>query len=371
MPNNSALSLAHVMRSKSCYLAMALSVASAFVMAAPLAASPQQPISVSVDARDSARKLFHSELVIPVRAGPLTLVYPRWGIPTYSLPAAAVNNIVRLKMTGNGRALEWKRDPIDMFSFHVFIPDDIKFLNIAMDVVAPIQRSDLNAATAQLFVLDWYTLVLYPQGAAVDEIPVEAQLRLPQGWKHACAMTSAGTTDGVVKFQRTSLRTLVDSPVLAGKNFTTLELRSGLAPPFYVDIAAEKPEMAALSPEWQDRFRRLATEAGALFGGYPHEQYHFLIALSDEVGNDGLEHRQSSDIRMSLRSFSDDVSRLSWGYLVPHEYVHSWNGTFRVPAGSIRRDYQQPHNTELHWVYAKTTTDVISPGHLGKTFQRP
>lgn len=254
---------------------MALSVASAFVMAAPLAASPQQPISVSVDARDSARKLFHSELVIPVRAGPLTLVYPRWGIPTYSLPAAAVNNIVRLKMTGNGRALEWKRDPIDMFSFHVFIPDDIKFLNIAMDVVAPIQRSDLNAATAQLFVLDWYTLVLYPQGAAVDEIPVEAQLRLPEGWKHACAMTSAGTTDGVVKFQRTSLRTLVDSPVLAGKNFTTLELRSGLAPPFYVDIAAEKPEMAALSPEWQDRFRRLVTEAGALFGGYPSRAIPF------------------------------------------------------------------------------------------------
>ncbi len=39
----------------------------------------------------------------------------------------------------------------------------------AVRLVAPTQRSDLNAATAQLLVLDWYMLVLYPEGAAVDD----------------------------------------------------------------------------------------------------------------------------------------------------------------------------------------------------------
>lgn len=59
------------------------------------------------------RKLFHSEITIPVHPGPLTLVYPRWGIPTYEFPAGVLNNIVRLKMSGNGEKLQWKRDLVN------------------------------------------------------------------------------------------------------------------------------------------------------------------------------------------------------------------------------------------------------------------
>ena len=129
----------------------------ALIVSSNLAA--QQPISLYVDASDSARKLFHSEMAIPVHPGLLTLVYPRWGIPTYEFPASVLNDIVRLKMTGNGDTLEWKRDLINKFAFHVVIPDGVNVLNVAMDVIAPPSRSDLNAATAQLFVLDWYTLV--------------------------------------------------------------------------------------------------------------------------------------------------------------------------------------------------------------------
>ena len=110
-------------------------------------------------------------------------------------------------------------DPVDMFSFHVVLPENVKILNVAMDVIAPTQRSDLNAATAQLLVLDWYTLLLYPEGAAVDELPIEAQLRLPAGWKYGSALSSTVSANDLVKFARTSLRTLVDSPVIAGKYF--------------------------------------------------------------------------------------------------------------------------------------------------------
>ena len=313
---------------------MALILASSFVVATCRAASPT-PAMI---------------------AGPLTLAYPRWGIPTYGLPAATMDNMIRLKMTSDGRPVEWKRDLVDMFSFHVVVPENVKFLNVVMDVVAPTQRSDLNAATAQLLVLDWYTLVLYPEGAAVDEIPVEAQLRLPAGWKHGSAMALTTADDDVVKFARTSLRTLVDSPVIAGKYFRSWAVPSASGqPPVYVDLAAETSEMSELSADWQTRFRRIVAEAGTLFGGYPYEQYHFLVALSDELGNDGLEHRQSSDTRMSLRAFSDEASRLSYGYLIPHEYVHSWNGTFRIPAGLVRRDFQQSQTTELLWVYEGLT----------------
>ncbi|HZQ95537.1 MAG TPA: hypothetical protein VFA67_11045 [Candidatus Sulfotelmatobacter sp.] len=334
---------------------VALLIVIGLVSPAILFASNQSAISLYVDASDSARKLFHSELAIPVRPGPLTLVYPRWGIPTYEFPAALLNNIVRLKMSGNGQTIEWKRDLVDKFSFHVVVPDNVEVLNVAMDVVAPANRSDLNAATAQLFVLDWYTLVLYPQGAAADETVIAARLKVPAGWKDACVIAPIRRVEGVIEFPRVSLATLVDSPVLSGRNLKTVELRVASAPPVFVDIASETPAAADLPMEWQDRLRRVIEEAGALFGGYPYQQYHFLIALSDEVGNDGLEHRESSDLRMSLLSFSNEANRLAYGYLLPHEYVHSWNGKYRIPAGIVRRNFQEAQTTELLWVYEGLT----------------
>jgi len=315
----------------------------------------QEPISVVVDTRGSTNKLFHSELAIPVHAGPLTLLYPRWGIPTYRMPDAVIDDIVWLRMTANGRAVEWKRDSVDMFAFHLVVPEDAKVLNVAMDVVAPSQRSDLNAATAELFILDWYTLVLYPQGTSVRDVPVVAAIRLPNGWKYGTALKTIGNAGGLIKFAQVSLWTLLDSPILAGKYFRSFELRSPSVPPVFVDVAADSAEVTEVPPEWRERFRRLITEAGALFGGYPYASYHFQIALSDEVGNDGLEHRESTDLRMSSRSFLDSANRLSWGYLIPHEYAHDWNGLYRIPAGLVRRDFQEPQTTELLWVYEGLT----------------
>ncbi len=315
----------------------------------------QEPISVVVDTRGSTNKLFHSELAIPVHAGPLTLLYPRWGIPTYRMPDAVIDDIVWLRMTANGRAVEWKRDSVDMFAFHLVVPEDAKVLNVAMDVVAPSQRSDLNAATAELFILDWYTLVLYPQGTSVRDVPVVAAIRLPNGWKYGTALKTIGNAGGLIKFAQVSLWTLLDSPILAGKYFRSFELRSPSVPPVFVDVAADSAEVTEVPPEWRERFRRLITEAGALFGGYPYASYHFQIDLSDVVGNDGLEHRESTDLRMSSRSFLDSDNRLSWGYLIPHEYAHDWNGLYRIPAGLVRRDFQEPQTTELLWVYEGLT----------------
>lgn len=314
-------------------------------------ASPSQPVSLYVDATGAARRLLHSELVMPVHAGPLTLVYPRWGIPTYEAPVSVVDNIVGLKIFGDGRPIEWRREPADMFAFHVDVPIDVRKLTVSLDVIAPSQRSDLNAATGQLLVVDWQTVVLYPTGAAVNDLPVKAQLRLPPGWTQASSLKTARTADGVLEYLPVSLATLVDSPVLAGKYLATFKIGSHSEREVFVNIGADVAEAAALPEEWQERIRRVVDEAGALFGGYPYRSFHFLVALSDQVGNDGLEHRESTDIRLAVRAFSDDDSRLAYGYLIPHEYVHSWNGKFCVPAGLVRRDFQAAQTTELLWVY--------------------
>jgi predicted metalloprotease with PDZ domain len=318
-------------------------------------AAPAPPISLYVDTTDIARGLFHSELAIPVRPGPLTLVYPKW-IPGYHAPVGPLNNIVRLKMSDNGRPIEWKRDPVDMFAFHLVVPAGVSVLHVDMDVVAPRRpNADLGASTARLFVLEWNEVVLYPQGTATDEVFTRAQIRLPAEWKFGCSMSPVRSENGLTQFPPVSLTTLVDSPLLSGKYFRTLELSSRSTPPVFIDIAADVPEALDVSSEWEARLRRLITEARALFGGFHFEQYHFLLALSDEVGNDGIEHHQSSDNRVGARLFSDEALRLTYGYLLPHEFAHSWNGKYRRPLGDAQRDFQEPQAGDLLWVYEGLT----------------
>src|SRR5262245_45976225 len=145
------------------YLFVALGSASALC-------APAQPISLVVDASDAPRRLLHATLAIPVTPGKLTLVYPRWGIPPSEAPGATVDNIVGLQMKARDRRVEWTRHPGDMFAFDLQVPEGVETLDVSMDVTAPLQRSDMNAATGQLLVLDWQTVVLYPQGSAVGEL---------------------------------------------------------------------------------------------------------------------------------------------------------------------------------------------------------
>jgi predicted metalloprotease with PDZ domain len=176
-------------------------------------------------------------------------------------------------------------------------------------------------------------------------------------------MSPVRTENGFAEFPQVSLTTLVDSPLLSGKYFRTLELSS--TPPVFVDIAADVPEALDVSPEWEARLRRLITEARALFGGFHFEQYRFLLAFSEELGNDGIEHHQSSDDRLGARLFSDEAFRLGYGYLLPHEFAHSWNGKYRRPLGLATRNFQEPQLGDLLWVYEGLTRIVFRTSSLG------
>src|SRR5262245_8215285 len=96
---------------------LAMCVAGIWSVAAHCTEAPL--MSLSVDASDAPRRLFHSTLTIPVTPGDLTLVYPRWGITTYPAPTVTVSNIVGLRMTAGSRQLNWSRDPVDLFVFRV------------------------------------------------------------------------------------------------------------------------------------------------------------------------------------------------------------------------------------------------------------
>ena len=111
----------------------------------------------------------------------------------------------------------------------------------------------------------------------------------------------------------------------------------------------------AMRPETEMHFRRLIAETGALFGVRHYRDYHFLVTLSDDVAHFGLEHHESSDDRDDARSLIDDEELVDFSDLLPHEFVHSWNGKYRRPADLATPDYHQPMKDDLLWVYEGLT----------------
>jgi len=153
-----------------------------------------------------------------------------------------------------------------------------------------------------------------------------------------------------------SLETLVDSPVIAGEYFRTIDLATEMKPSHKLDIVADSAAALEIKPEDAGHFSHLVTEANALFGAHHYRSYHFLLTLSEHVAHFGLEHHESSDNRRPEKYLIDEDALKVGGSLLPHEMAHSWNGKYRRPAGLATPDFEQPMEGELLWVYEGLTT---------------
>lgn len=338
-------------------LALVLCIAGAIggAFANPAASSA---IRLTVDVTDAPRKVFHSEMTIPVRPGPLTLYYPKY-IPGEHGPTGPIVNVTGLKFEANGKAIPWHRDAVDMYAFHLDVPKGIDELQASLDFLSPVGEGDFTAgvsATPRLVDLNWNQVVLYPAGVASDAITFKPSLEIPQGWKFASALSVADRDANVVTFDPVSLTTLVDSPVVAGKYFRRVDLAPGAALPHHLNIVADSAEALEMSDSAVRHHRNLVREASALFGSHHYSHYDFLLTLSDQVAHFGLEHHQSSDDRTDETLFTNSKDEMLGAGLLPHEFVHSWNGKFRRPADLTTPDYEQPMKTDMLWVYEGLTT---------------
>jgi predicted metalloprotease with PDZ domain len=129
----------------------------------------------------------------------------------------------------------------------------------------------------------------------------------------------------------------------------------GGTPAVELDVLADRATSSVPTEGLLQHYRDLVSEATVLFGATHYRNYRFLWTLSDQIMEDGIEHHESSDDRSPLRSLQDDDLRRVQASLLPHEYVHSWNGKFRRPVGLATPDYQTPMKGELLWVYEGLT----------------
>src|SRR5947208_14316866 len=224
--------------------------------------SPAQPIRLTVDLTDAPRNIYHAVLNIPVKPGPLTLVYPKW-IPGNHRPSGPIANLTGLKITAGGQAIEWQRDSIDMYSFHLQVPVGAKELQVSFDTITSGDSAGATGAAASTNVLDlnWNQVVLYPQGTNSDAVEVEASVHLPGAWKFGAALPIKNQSDNMVEFNPVSLTQLVDSPLIAGDNYRQIGLNLTREDPVHViDMVAESEAALAMTPQQAAAYHALVAE---------------------------------------------------------------------------------------------------------------
>jgi predicted metalloprotease with PDZ domain len=334
-----------------------LSLAGILAVATATLAQSSQPIRITVDATEAPRKILHAQLTMPVQPGALTLVYPKW-IPGEHGPTGPIDNLTGLVFTANGTEIAWRRDDVDMYAFHLDVPQGTTELQIKLDFLATAGTAGFSAGastSANLAMISWNEVALYPEGAKPADVIFAPSAKLPEGWQYGTALSKTGGSADIPTFAPVSLEQLVDSPLLTGKYFKEIPLAPEISPKHYLDLAADGPEDLEVKPGTLAGFNNLVRETGALYASRHYDSYHFLMTLSDQVAHFGLEHHQSSDDRVPEKTFLEPNIELLANGLLPHEFTHSWNGKYRRPAGLATPNYQVPMKGDLLWVYEGLT----------------
>jgi len=316
-----------------------------------------QTIAIHVDLTDAPRNIYHSHLTIPLHPGAQSLVFPKW-IPGNHRPSGPIGALTGIRMEAAGKTIPWERDVLDMYEFHVTVPVGGETLEVWLDAITSQDSAGGGgpAASSDILDLNWNAVVLYPKGARSDEVTMKPSIKLPNGWKFGTALQPDKSGGDDVEFAPVSLTTLVDSPLIAGSHFRKVELtKPGEVPVHVMDLVADAEPDLEMTAKDEASYKKLVAETGALFGARHYRHYDFLLTLSDLVGGHGLEHHESNDSVAAERTFSDPNLHMLFAGLVPHEFVHSWNGKYRRPAGLATPNYQEPMIGDLLWVYEGLT----------------
>src|SRR5687768_7226119 len=175
---------------------------------APVDAPYPGTITLEVDATDLSHRVFQVRERIPVQAGPLTLLFPKW-LPGNHADYGRVEKVAGLIITGNGQRIEWKRDPLDVYAFKLDVPAGVSTLDVGFQFLSPTDPSQGRIVMAPAMLnLQWNTVALYPAGYAADRIAFAPSVKLPSGWQAATALESRSRSGDLIQYQTVDFETL-------------------------------------------------------------------------------------------------------------------------------------------------------------------
>ena len=327
---------------------------------APIAAPQDVPyagtLKLAVDATDLDRKIWNVTTTIPVsKAGDFVFLYPQW-VPGGHSPRNDLDKLAGLVVTANGKRIPWVRDVVSVNAFHVDVPVGASEIQVSYQFLTAVEgKVGRIEVTPEMLNLQWLQVTLYPAGYYTRQIPIEASVKLPEGWKLATALETAKVDGQVTTFKPTTVETLVDSPIFAGKYFKSVDLDPTGPAPVRLNLVADSPELLEAKPEHIQIHKNLVQQAYKLYGSHHYDHYDFLVAMSDKLGGIGLEHHRSSENRVAPKYFNEWDKNFVGRDLLSHEYTHSWNGKFRRAADLWTPNLNVPMRDSMMWVYEGQT----------------
>jgi predicted metalloprotease with PDZ domain len=308
-------------------------------------------IRLNVDASETGQGIFRVTETIPVpQPGHMVLLFPKW-LPGAHSPRGEIEKLAGLVITANGKRVEWTRDPVDVFAFHIDVPQGARSVEAQFQFISATQGNQGRIAmTPTMISLQPNSVSLYPAGYFTRQIPIQMTVKYPDGWTAAGAIPAkkAGST---YSYDTTNYEVLVDSPVLAGKYGKVWPL----SPRVDLNVFADDPAELAATPEQIAGHARLVEQAVKTFGAQHYDRYEFLLSITDQLGGIGLEHHRSSENGVTpgyFTKWNDGPGRRN---LLPHEFTHSWDGKFRRGADLWTPDFRTPMRDSLLWVYEGQT----------------
>ena len=158
-------------------------------------------IVLKVDATNLGQQMFRVRESVPVRPGPMTLLYPEW-LPGNHAPHGPLVQLAGLIITGKGKPIEWTRDPANMYAFHLVVPAGVSTLEASYQFLSPLESNQGRITmTSNLLGLQWNAVTLYPAGYASARITVEPSVTLPDGWQFGSALELAARIGNEVRFK--------------------------------------------------------------------------------------------------------------------------------------------------------------------------
>lgn len=322
-----------------------------------------------IDCSKPSRGLIEAKLTIPVsstsKAGTISLWYPKW-VPGSHGPGGPIANIAGLQVHDtDGERLNWRRAPGEVYRLEVEAPSGSEAIHVSLRYV-------VNQPTTTSFGHDCFfggtigvvnpsCLLLYPDGADIDEQKIGVKLRLPSKWQVASALTKSSddlNSQDEHSFHSVTLRTLVDSPLMLGRHYRSFELVTDteLSPPHTLHVFSDQEADGGISDEVVKKYAEMVRQTSFLIGSHPFDRFDILLGVTDSLPKNGLEHARSTFNILPPSSLKSVSALKGWDrLLVPHEYLHAWCGKYRRPKGMLTSGFHTPKDTELLWVYEGLT----------------
>jgi predicted metalloprotease with PDZ domain len=330
----------------------------------------QTPISIKIDARDLPRKLLTASLVIPIEDSPkqqeIALWYPKW-VPGSHGPGGPIANVAGLSFHDQkDQPLAWSRSPGEVY--RVVVKAAAHTTEIRVDIRYIANQPTTNSFGHDTFsslmvgIISPNTVLLYPEGVSVDEALITTTLLLPKDWQAATAINQKNydAERATYEYEATSLRNFVDSPIMCGRHYQKFDFdfskEKTKISPHVLHVFSEQPTAVYLDSSVFDALQRMIVQTAKMTGSQPFDHFDILLAATDSLPANGLEHSRSTLNVLPIRDLSSLGALKGWSrLLIPHEYLHSWCGKYRQPAEMATPDFHTPQGTDLLWVYEGLT----------------